>query len=97
MKIRVLDDRILVEVDAEAKVSPSGIAFPDKSLPLQDLGKGKVVSVGPGRLLGTGERRRMETREGQRVLFHRNVGESLPIAGKNYRVMRDHDVIAVEE
>lgn len=94
MKIRPLQDRILVErVEEEAK--KGGIIIPDtaKEKPQQ----GKVIAAGPGRIGEDGKRIPMEVKKGDYILFGKYTGTEINIEDKEYLIMREDDVLGIIE
>ena len=95
MKIRPLDDRVVVKVlDAEAKTD-GGIVLPDTAK--EKPSRGEVVAIGVGRLLESGDRAPMSVSKGDRVLFGRYSGNEIKISGKEHNVMRETEVLAIIE
>jgi chaperonin GroES len=95
MKIRPLQDRILVKrVESEEKTK-GGIIIPDsaKEKPME----GKVISVGPGKLMDNGERTAPDVKEGNRVLFSKYAGTEVNIEGEEHLIMREDDILGVIE
>ncbi len=95
MAVKPLDDRVVVEVlEAESKTA-GGIVLPDtaKEKPQQ----GKVVAVGPGRVLDSGERAKPEVKKGDIVLFAKFGGDDVEIQGKDCRILRETDILAIVE
>jgi chaperonin GroES len=95
MKVKPLGDRIVVRrFEAEDKTA-GGIVLPDtaKNKPQ----KGKVLAVGPGRLLKDGKRRGMQVKEGDTVIFTVWAGDEFKqhTTGDNILLMREEDVLAV--
>ena len=95
MKVRPLDDRILVQRVEEKEKTAGGIIIPDnaKEKPVE----GKVISVGPGKLSDAGERIVLQVKEGDTVLFSKYGGTDVRIDGKNYLIMREDDVFGIIE
>jgi chaperonin GroES len=92
MAIRPLDDRILVEpLEAEEKTA-GGILLPDTAK--EKPQRGKVVAAGPGKLRDSGERTALSVKVGDEVLFGRYAGSEIKEGGKEYKVMRESDVLA---
>lgn len=93
MKIRPLNDRVLVRRLAEAEKTGGGIIIPDtaKEKPQQ----GRVVSVGPGRLARTGERIAPQVGEGDRVLFAKFAGSDIKLDGVEHIIMREDDILGI--
>ena len=95
MKIRPLHDRVVVRrIDAET-TSAGGIIIPDNAQekPIQ----GEVVAVGDGAVLEDGNRRALDLKVGDRVLFGRYSGTEVKLDGEELLVMRESDVMATIE
>jgi len=94
MKIRPLQDRILVE-RIEEEVKKGGIIIPDsaKEKPQQ----GKVIAVGSGRVDDKGNRIAMEVKKGDIILFGKYSGNEIRIGEEEHLIMREEDVLAVIE
>jgi len=95
MKIRPLADKVLVQrVEAENKTA-GGIVLPDTAK--EKPQRGKVISVGQGKLLDDGTRRPMQVKKGDMVLFTSYAGTEIKIDGKEYLIMDESDIMAVIE
>src|SRR5512137_2820743 len=94
MKIRPLQDRILVE-RIEEEVKKGGIIIPDsaKEKPQQ----GKVIAAGPGKVDEKGNRIPMEVKKGDVILFGKYSGNEIRIGEEEHLIMREDDVLAVIE
>ena len=94
MKIRPLQDRILVE-RIEEEIKKGGIIIPDsaKEKPQQ----GKVIAAGPGRYDEDGKRIPMEVKKGDIILFGKYSGNEICIGEEEHLIMREDDVLAVIE
>lgn len=95
MKIRPLNDRVLVlRLEEEAKTS-GGIIIPDtaKEKPQQ----GKVIGVGPGKADKDGKRTPLQVKEGDRVLFSKYAGTETKLDGVDHIIMREDDILGVIE
>ena len=95
MKIRPLNDRLLVLRVEEEQKSRGGIIIPDtaKEKPME----GKVVAVGPGKMGDDGKRTPMEVQVGNRVLFSKYAGTEINIDDVEHLFMKEDDVLAVIE
>jgi len=95
MKIRPLQDRILVERVEEEKTTKGGIIIPDtaKEKPIE----GKIVAVGSGRVGDDGKKIPLEVKKGDRVLFGKYGGTEVKIEGVEYLIMREDDVLGIIE
>ena len=95
MKIKPLADKVLIErLEAETKTA-GGIVLPDSAK--EKPQRGKVVSVGEGKLLDDGSIRKLEVKKGDLVLFTSYAGTELKIDGKEYLIMTESDIMAVIE
>jgi len=95
MKIRPLADRVLVErVEAESKTA-GGIVLPDAAK--EKPQRGKIVSVGEGKVLDDGTRKKLQVKKGDMVLFTSYAGTEVKIDGKEYLIMDESDIMAVIE
>jgi chaperonin GroES len=95
MKIRPLGDKVLVErVEAESKTA-GGIVLPDTAK--EKPQRGKIVSVGEGKMLENGTRKEVQVKKGDTVLFTSYAGTEIKIDGKEYLIMDESDIMAVIE
>ena len=95
MKIRPLADKVLVErIEAEA-VTTGGIVLPDTAK--EKPQRGKIVSVGEGKLLDDGTRRKMQLKKGDQVLFTSYAGTDVKVGDNEYLIMDESDIMAVIE
>lgn len=95
MKIRPLQDRILVKrIESEEKTS-GGIIIPDnaKEKPME----GKVVAVGNGKVLDDGKLHKPEIKVGDRILFGKYAGSEVKIDGTEHLILREDDILGVLE
>lgn len=89
--LRPLDDRVVIEVlNAEEKTS-GGILLPDTAK--QKPQQGKVVAVGPGRHLESGDRAALAVKVGDLVLFGKYSGSDVEVNGQEYKIMRESDLL----
>ena len=95
MKIRPLNDRLLVQRLEEEEKTSGGIIIPDsaKEKPAQ----GKVVAVGPGKVNDAGERVELQVKEGDVILFSKYGGTDVKLDGEDYLIMREDDVLGIVE
>ena len=95
MKIRPLNDRVLVlRIEEEEKTS-GGIIIPDTAK--EKPQEGKVIAVGPGKTTEDGERTPLELKAGDRILFGKYSGNEIKIDGVEHLIMREDDVLGVLE
>ncbi|MGC1459569.1 MAG: co-chaperone GroES [Steroidobacteraceae bacterium] len=95
MNIRPLHDRVIVKPLEEKRTSPGGIAIPDTAAekPIQ----GKIVAVGKGKILDSGQVRPCDVKVGDKILFAKYGGTEVKIDGQELVVMREEDVMAIIE
>jgi chaperonin GroES len=95
MKIRPLHDRVIVKRLEEDRTSPGGILIPDTAAekPVQ----GKIVAIGKGRILESGQVRPCDLKVGDKILFGKYSGTEVKLEGDELVVMREEDVMAVIE
>ena len=95
MKIRPLNDRVLVKRLEEEQKTAGGIIIPDtaKEKPVE----GQVVAVGPGKVNSKGDRVAMDIKAGDRVLFSKYGGTEVKIDGEDFLIMREEDILGVLE
>jgi len=95
MKIRPLQDRILVKRIEEEETTSGGIIIPDtaKEKPME----GKVVAVGKGKLSEDGKFMPLDLKKGDRILFSKYAGTEVKIEGEEHLIMREDDVLGVIE
>ncbi len=93
--LKPLGDRVVIElVEAEEKTA-SGIVLPDTAK--EKPQEGKVVAVGTGRVLDSGERVAVEVKPGDRIIFSKYAGTEVKYDGKEYLILRESDILAVVE
>ena len=95
MKIRPLQDRVIVErLDAMEK-SPGGLYIPDTAK--EKPQEGEVVAVGKGKRLEDGKVVPLDVRAGDRILFGKYSGSEIKVDGEEFLIMREDDVLGVIE
>jgi chaperonin GroES len=95
MNIRPLHDRVVVKRVDEDKTSAGGIVIPDSATekPIE----GKVVAVGNGKILDSGEVRKLDVKKGDKILFGKYSGTEVKVDGEEYLVMREDDIMGIIE
>jgi chaperonin GroES len=92
MNVRPLDDRVVVEpLEAEEKTS-GGILLPDTAK--QKPQRGRVLSVGPGKLLDSGQRSAMSVSKGDEILYGRYAGSDIEVNRREIKILRESDILA---
>lgn len=93
MKIKPLADRVVVQsLEAEEKTA-SGIILPDTAK--EKPQKGKILAVGPGRILEDGSRLAMEVKTGDTVIYAKYAGSEIAIDGEEVLILKEADILAV--
>ncbi len=95
MKIRPLQDRIIVKRVKEEETTKGGIIIPDtaKEKPIE----GEVIAVGNGKVLEDGKVRALDIKKGDRVLFGKYAGTEVKLEGEEHLILREDDVLGVIE
>ena len=93
MKLRPLQDRILVKRVEEEEKTKGGIIIPDTAK--EKPAEGKVTAVGNGKLGDDGKRVALEIKKGDRILFGKYSGTEVNVEGDEYLIMREDDVLAI--
>ena len=92
INLRPLDDRVVVEpLEAEA-VTAGGIVLPDSAQ--EKPQRGKIVAVGAGKLLDSGNRGELSVAVGDEVNFGKYGGSEVEVDGNEYKIMRESDILA---
>jgi chaperonin GroES len=93
MKLRPLQDRILVQRVEEETTTKGGIIIPDTAK--EKPAEGKVVAVGNGKIGDDGKRIALEVKKGDRILFGKYSGTEVKVSGEEYLIMREDDVLGI--
>ena len=93
MKIEPLGDKIVVKRLEAEEVTAGGIVLPETAK--EKPKEGKIVSAGPGKILDSGERSKMQLKKGDRVIFASYAGTEVDVDGEEYLIMSEEDVLAV--
>ncbi|MDX9746336.1 MAG: co-chaperone GroES [Syntrophales bacterium] len=93
MKIRPLQDRVIVKRLEEEEKTKGGIIIPDtaKEKPIE----GEVIAVGKGKILEDGKVAKLDVKVGDRVLFSKYGGTEVKIDGVDYLIMREDDILGI--
>ncbi len=95
MKLKPLDDRIIIkQSDAEEKTA-GGIILPDTAKEKPQIGK--VVEVGPGKMLDNGELNQMSVKKKDEVIYAKYMGSDIEFEGEKYVILRESDVLGIVE
>lgn len=92
MELKPLDDRVVVEPLAAETTTAGGIVLPDSAK--EKPQRGTVRAVGPGRLLESGERSKVNLAVGDQVLFSKYGGTDIEVNGTEVKILRESDILA---
>jgi chaperonin GroES len=95
MKLRPLNDRVIVIGLEEEQKTAGGIIIPDTAK--EKPQEGRVVAVGPGKMDDGGKRMPLAVKKGQKVLFGKYAGTEIKIDGKIHLIMHEDDIIGIIE
>lgn len=95
MKIRPLNDRILVKRQEQEAKTAGGLFIPDSAK--EKPAEGKVIAVGNGKMNEAGQRVALEVKVGDRVLFSKYGGTEVKIDGEDFLIMREDDILGIVE
>ncbi len=93
MKIKPLNDRVIVKRVEEEQKTAGGIIIPDTAK--EKPQEGEIVAVGPGKRNDQGKRMCLEIKQGDRVLFSKYAGTEIKIDGEEHIFMREDDILGV--
>ncbi len=91
--LKPLGDRIIIELVESEEKTASGIVLPDSAK--EKPQEGKVVAVGTGRVLESGERVALDVAVGDRIIFSKYAGTEVKFQGVEYLIVRENDILAV--
>jgi chaperonin GroES len=92
MKIRPLDDRVVVAPEESETTTAGGIVLPDSAK--EKPQRGKIVAAGPGALNDDGSRTALAVKKGDVVVFGKYAGTDIKVDGKDMKIMRERDILA---
>ena len=93
IKLRPLQDRVIIQRSEEERTSAGGIVIPDSATekPIQGL----IVAIGEGKVLENGDVRNLSVKVGDKVLFGKYAGTEVKHEGEEFIIMREEDILAV--
>ncbi|MHC4912225.1 MAG: co-chaperone GroES [Planctomycetota bacterium] len=95
MKLRPLDERVVIkQSEAEEKTS-GGIILPDTAKEKPQIGK--IIAVGPGKILDNGKRSEMNLKKNDKVLYPKYIGNDVEIDGEKYVILKESDILGIVE
>jgi chaperonin GroES len=94
-RLRPLNDRVVVQPTPREEMTPTGLVIPDTAK--EKPQEGKVLAVGPGRVLDAGKREEMDLKPGDTVLYAKYAGSEFKLEGEDLLIISAKDVLAVVE
>ena len=95
MKLRPLDDRVIIKQSEAEEKTAGGIFLPDAAREKPQIGK--VVSLGPGKVLEDGTRGKMSVKKNDEVIYAKYIGNEVEIDGKKFVIIRENDILGIVE
>lgn len=95
MKLKPLNDRVIVTPLAADEKTAGGVIIPDTAK--EKPNKGKVVAAGPGRTLDDGKRVSLAVKTGDVVWYGKYSGTEVKVAGEEFKILREEDILGIDE
>ncbi|UCE49395.1 MAG: co-chaperone GroES [Phycisphaerales bacterium] len=95
MKLKPLDDRIVIKQSEAEEKSAGGILLPDTAKEKPQIGR--VVATGPGKILDDGKRGKMSVKKKDEVIYAKYSGSDIEVDGEKYVILRESDVLGIVE
>jgi len=95
MKLRPLEDRVVIkQLEAKEKTT-GGIILPDTAKEKPQIGK--IIAVGPGKILDDGTKQEMSVKKNDEVIYAKYMGNEVEIDGEKYVIIKESDILGVIE
>ena len=95
MKLRPLDDRVVVKQSEAEEKTAGGIVLPDTAKEKPQIGK--VIAIGAGKLLDSGSRAKMAVKKNDEVIYGKYAGNEIEIDREKYVILRESDILGIIE
>jgi chaperonin GroES len=95
MKLRPLDDRVVIKQSEAEEKTAGGIFLPDAAKEKPQIGK--IIAIGPGKLLDDGKRSKMSVKKNDTVIYGKYIGNEVEIDGDKYVVLRESELLGIVE
>jgi len=95
MNLRPLDDRVVIKQSEAEDKTAGGIILPDTAKEKPQIGK--IVAIGPGKLLDDGKRNKMSVKKNGKVIYAKYIGSEVEIDGEKYVILREDDILGIVE
>ena len=95
MKLKPLEDRVIVKQSQAEEKTAGGIVLPDSAKEKPQMGK--VIAVGPGKCLDNGDVAKMSIKKNDEILYGKYAGNEVELDGKTFVILRESDILGVVE
>jgi chaperonin GroES len=95
MKLKPLDDRLVIKQSQAEEKTTGGIILPDTAKEKPQIGK--IVAVGPGKILDSGKRGKMTLKKNDKVIYPKYIGNDVEVDGEKYVILKETDVLGIVE
>jgi len=95
MKLVPLDDRVVIKQSEAEEKTAGGIILPDTAKEKPHIGK--VIAIGPGKLLKDGKRGQMSVKKNDKVIYAKYIGSEVEIDGEQYVILQESDILGIVE
>ncbi len=96
MKLKPLNNNVIVKASSKEEVTKSGIVLPD-TMDKEKPEQGEVIAVGPGKLSDSGSRLEMTVKVGDKIVFKKYSPDDIKVEGEEYLVISENDILAIVE
>ena len=93
MKLRPLDDRVVIKQSEAEEKTAGGIILPDAAKEKPQIGK--IVATGPGKILDDGKRGSMSVKKNDKVIYSKYMGNDVEIDGEKYVILKESDILGI--
>ncbi|MHC4148199.1 MAG: co-chaperone GroES [Planctomycetota bacterium] len=95
MKLKPLDERVVIKQSQAEEKTAGGIILPDTAKEKPQIGK--IVAVGPGKILDSGKRGKMTLKKNDKVIYPKYIGNDVEVDGEKYVILKETDVLGIVE
>ena len=95
MKLRPLDDRVVIKQSEAQEKTAGGIILPDAAKEKPQIGK--IIAVGPGKLLDDGKRNKPSVKKNDKVIYAKYLGNEIEIDREKFVILRESDILGIVE
>ncbi|MHC4460795.1 MAG: co-chaperone GroES [Planctomycetota bacterium] len=95
MKLRPLDDRVVIKQSEAEEKTTGGIILPDTAKEKPQIGK--IIATGPGKMLKDGKRSKMSVKKNDEVIYAKYIGSEIEIDRDKYVILKESDILGIVE